>query len=151
MLNDEHNHMFAFRFKVILGGNMLSDTSFTQVSGIEKTIKKSEYQEGGENRFAHTLLEPKQHPNLVLIRGVGKMRSPLVKWCESVLEGDFSMPIEPKRLQVFALGNSGLPKAIWDFDNAFPVAWKIGQFNATKNELVLETVELSYNSFTRAL
>lgn len=118
---------------------------------METTMKKSVYKEGGENRFEHTLPEAKQHSNLVLSRGLTNLGSPLVRWCKTVLEGDFTTPIEPMQIMVFLLNSKSLPRAAWSFDNAFPVAWKLGQFNATKNEVALETIELSYNTVERML
>jgi phage tail-like protein len=46
---------------------------------------------------------------------------------------------------------SRLPAATWSVTNAFPVKWSVGSFDAMKNELAIESIELAYSSITRKL
>ena len=152
MITDQLTTPVGFQFKVMFSASKGAfDSSFQDVNGIDVSMKTTSYKEGGENRYAHKLPEAIDHPNLTLIRGITLRTSPLVKWCKSVLEGDFSMPIQTMPMQVFLLNEKGMPSRIWSFSNAFPVAWKMAAFNATKNEVALETIELSYNTVTREL
>ena len=41
------------------------------------------------------------------------------------------------------------PLEAWNFVKAYPVKWSISNFNAQGNELVVETIELAYQYFTR--
>lgn len=152
MPNDVDEQAVAFRYKVVFSSSASKqDNSFFKVSGGGMSRKVKEYQEGGENRFKHKLLEVAEHKNLVLIRGIAKLDSPLVEWCKSVLEVDFSKPIEPKSLQLLGLNNDGSIQSIWSYENALPVSWSISNFDASKNELALETIELAYNNGKRML
>ena len=100
--------------------------------------------EGGENRFVYQLPKAVKHPRLVLKRGVAPFNSRLVTWCRNVLEGGLSQPLVPKLVHVALLDESGQPLRLWSFENAYPVKWDVEPFNATKNEVALEKVELSY-------
>lgn len=140
----------AFYFTVLLEGSYI-DTSFQEVTGIGPEIETEDVVEGGENRFVHQLPKAVKHPKLVLKRGIAKMNSPLVKWCISILESDFSAPIKPKELDVMLLNEYGDPLRVWYFANAYPVHWEVDSFNSTKNEVAIETIELKYNYSNRIL
>ncbi len=137
----------VFYFSVDLGNAI--DTSFQEVTGIGPEMETEDLVEGGENRYVHLLPTSVKHPKLVLKRGLAKMDSPLIEWCKSVLEGGLSSPIEPKLLQVSLLGEEGDPIRVWSFAGAFPVHWEVDSFDSTKNEVAIETIEMSYNYSTR--
>ena len=135
----------GFYFKVSFSSTVGSqDTSFKSVSGLNQKLETEEVLEGGENRYVHKLPTKVSHPNLVLKRGIGKLSSPLIKWCQSVFEKDFATSIVPMPLLVHLLNEKGMPVRSWNVMNAFPVSWEVDEFDAMKNEVVLETIELSY-------
>jgi len=140
----------AFHFKVVFAGS-LQDTSFQEVSGIGSKMETEPYQEGGENRFAHQLPKGATHGNLVLKRGVAGISSPLVRWCRDVLEGGLASSVATKTLLVSLLNESRLPVRGWSFARAFPVKWEVEAFNSTKNQVAIETIELSYSVSNRVL
>ena len=35
----------------------------------------------------------------------------------------------------------------WQLSHVWPVSWKIGELNAERGEILLETLELNYNRF----
>lgn len=142
----------AFHFKVAFAAMAgMSDTSFQDVSGIKATIETETYRELGENGFVYQFPKPPTYPNLVLKRGIASIGSPLVKWCKSIFEGDFSKPIKTMEMTVYLMGENKQPKRAWGFTDAFPVSWDVANFNSTKNEVAIETIELRYNSLTRLL
>ncbi|MEJ2045211.1 MAG: phage tail protein [Reinekea sp.] len=140
----------GFYFKVTFSATLgLADTSFKSVSGLNKKLETEEFVEGGENRYVHKLPTKLTHPNLVLKRGIGKMTSPLVIWCRSVFESDLAVAIVPMPILIHLLDETGIPVRVWNVMNAFPVSWEIAEFDAQKNEVALETVELSYTYSNR--
>jgi phage tail-like protein len=142
----------AFYFKVVFAATADDfDTSFQDVSGIKATIETETYKELGENGFVYQLPRPPTYPNLVLKRGIASKDSPLVQWCKSVFEGDFSEPISTMGLMVYLMNEQNQARCAWDFTDAFPVSWEVDSFNSTKNEVAIETIELRYNSLTRVL
>ena len=139
----------AFYFKLVFAGAPDGDTSFQEVSGIGSEIDFQETVEGGENRFVHRLPKGVKHPLLSLKRGIADINSPLVKWCIAVLEGDFVKPIETQEVKVYLLDENHSPLRGWSFANAYPVKWEIDSLNSTKNEVAIETIDLSYNYSNR--
>ena len=135
----------AFQFAVTFGEREHDvDGAFQEVSGIGPEWQTEEVAEGGENRFAHQLPTRMKHPKLTLKRGVAPGDSRLVAWCRAVLEGGLVKPIYPKSLHVFLLDADNRPLRAWSFENAYPVHWEVEPFNAQKNEVAVEKIELAY-------
>ena len=142
----------AFYFRVAFSASLGTvDTSFQEVSGISSQIDTEDVVEGGENRFVHKLPKGVSHPNLVLKRGIADSDSPLVLWCRSVLEGDFIEPITTVSLMVNLMNENKVPIRSWSFVDAYPVKWEVDAFNSTKNDVAIETIELSYTYSNRVI
>ncbi|WP_296426442.1 phage tail protein [Yoonia sp.] len=141
----------AFHFNVVFLGMVppIPDMAFQEVSGLETELSTEPLQEGGENRFVHNLPKQVKHPNLKLKRAMTTMASGLVYWCKTTLEGGFAEPIKPRDMVVSLLNDWHLPVATWSITNAYPVKWTVGNFDAMKNELAVEMIELSYLSVER--
>ena len=135
----------AFQFKVTFGGAPQDvDASFQEVSGIGPEMETEPVAEGGENRFVHQLPKAMKHPRLNLKRGVGPFNSPLLAWCRKTLEAGLTQPIQPKLLNVMLLDAENNALHTWSFANAYPVHWEVEGFDATKNELAVERIEIAY-------
>lgn len=142
----------AFYFKVVFGTNSDGvDSSFQEVSGISSEMSTEDVSEGGENRFVHKLPTAIKQSNLELKRGIAPASSPLVSWCQEVMEGDFINKIVPKSINVYLLNENAEPIRGWSFANAFPIKWEVEAFNSTKNEVAIEKVVLSYTYAKRIL
>jgi len=137
----------GFQFTVqIAGSPEQDDATFQEVSGISPEIDAEIHREGGENRFVHALPKAATHPKLVLKRGIADQRSPLVRWCEAVLEAGLSGPIETKDLTLRLLDETGAPLRDWSFRAAYPVRWTVDSFQGDKARLAIETIELAYSA-----
>lgn len=99
----------------------------------------------------HKLPTGIKHNNLELKRGIAPMTSPLVIWCRSVMELDFVTQIKPQLICVYLMNEKSIPIRAWSFANAFPVKWEVESFNATKNEVAIEKIVLSYTFSNRIL
>lgn len=141
----------AFHFDVTFQGSDpdIPDTAFQEVSGLETELVTEPLQEGGENRFVHNLPKQVKHKNLTLKRALMTGDNGLVTWCKNTLEQGFGKPIKPQDLLISLRDAAGEPVASWSITNAFPVKWAAGNFDAMKNELAIETIELSYLSLER--
>lgn len=145
---------FYFTVTVLGSGTALAllsdvDASFQEVSGIQAEFGVEEVVEGGENRFVHRLPKPAQHPNLVLKRGVVTRDSFLAEWVGLTVGSGLSLPIVTQNLLVTLLTPEGAPSIVWGFSNAYPIKWDVGPFDSTRNEVLTETLEFSYNYFER--
>lgn len=152
-MTDDFSLPVAFHFSVVLGNSSAQDpdAAFQEVSGLESRMELETVVEGGENRFVHHLPKPVQQGTLMLKRGLTDRSSNLVTWCKNTLEGDFSTRIQPRDLVVSLLNEEAEPVASWSIGNAFPVKWSVAGFDAMKNEIALETVELAYLTLKRTI
>ncbi len=139
----------AFHFTVRFAGDQDVALACQEVSGLEMKADLDSVAEGGESCFVHQLPKPAKHSNLKLKRILTTSTSQIVTWCKSVLENDFSAPIQPKDMTVSLLGQDGDPLAQWLVSGAYPVKWSVGSFDAMQNQLAVESIELAYTQVTR--
>ena len=133
----------AFYFAVNFDKDFSNDTSFMEVRGIGTEMETVSYSELNENRFVYKLPTKAKNGNLVLKRGIAVIKSPLVVWCKKVLE-DYEIPITTRTIQVRLLDYDVQPVRQWNFYNAYPVKWSVGDFESKKNEIAIETIEFAY-------
>ena len=142
----------AFHFAVVFEGLWgTGDGAFQEASGIGPEMEVETYVEGGENRFVYSLPKGVKHPKLSLKRGVAAYDSVLVQWCRSVLEGGLSQPIVTRNLALYLRDAEAKPLRKWSFQNAFPSRWNVDAFQADKNSVAIETIELTYATSRRML
>jgi phage tail-like protein len=125
------------------------DAAFQEVSGIRAEFDVEEVVEGGENRFAYRLPRRSKYPNLVLKRGIAVKDSYLTDWVTKTLGSNLSIPIVTHNLQVTLQNQAGAAIISWTFNNTYPVRWEIAALNSQDNKVLIETLELAYNSFSR--
>jgi len=121
------------------------ETRFQEVGGLSKSIDIEEFKEGGENRFAHRLPSPAKYGNVILKRGL-LTKSSLIKWCFDAID-NFSF--KPADVTITLLNEEHKPLSVWNIAKAFPVKWSTSDFKAQENSIVIETLELSYQYFTK--
>lgn len=121
-----------------------ADTRFQEVTGLSVSVTTENYKEGGENRFIHKLPQRTSYENLVLKRGVTR-GSKITEWCKNAIE---NLHFEPKNLLVILLNEEHQELCSWNVVNAYPVDWSFSGLNAEQSELLIETLELSYQYFT---
>jgi len=134
----------GFRFGVFFfaGGAIPNplDIRFQKVSGLSADVRTRSYEEGGQNLFTHKLPERIEYGNLHLERGL-VVGSPLN------LEFNATMSLFeflPSNVLVTLFGEELVPIAAWMFIKAFPVKWSTSDLDATQKEVVIDTMELSY-------
>lgn len=137
----------AFHFKVEIEGITTGDqdVNFQEVLGLDATVGEMTHKEGGENRFVHRLPDRITYDKLTLKRGM-LVGSALIGWFKNAVE---SFKFDPKDVLVTLLNAEHEPLEAWSFVKAYPVKWSISGFNAQGNEVVVETIELSFQYFTR--
>lgn len=137
----------TFLFNISIDGMTTNDEcSFQEVSGLNVAINTEEVKEGGSNTFSHKLPANVRYNNLVVKRGLLKESSLILIWVKETLE---QFVFTPRNLLVKLLDHQGLALVTWRFQNAYPVAIKIGDFNALNNAYMIETIEFAYDSFVR--
>ena len=136
----------GFYFKVnVVGITGANEGSFQEVSGLNYKLNIKEVEEGGENRFVHRFPVPPKYENLVLKRGM-LVGSPLINWAKNAIE---QFTFKTATVVVNLMDETSAPIASWKFINAYPVALKISDFKAQENAIVVETLELCYDYFSK--
>ena len=138
----------GFHFRVHFSGinSTTTDAQFQEVGGLTAEVGVEELQVGGENRFSYRLPTRAKYANLILKRGMLK-NSGLIEWFRQAIE---RFEFKPADINVELLNEESNTLASWNFKQAYPVKWVISDFKALENALVVETIELSYQYFTRA-
>lgn len=136
----------GFHFKVEVSGLSSNgdDVRFTEVGGLSMEIGTEEVPEGGENRFAQKYPTRVKYPELVLKRGL-LTSSEILGWIEDCVE---NLEIEPKDVFVKLLNEEHEPLMTWHIVKAYPTKWSVSDLNSTNNAVVVETLQLAYQSFS---
>lgn len=137
------HQIVGFHFRVTFEG---VDVSFQSVSGLDVQIETESIKEGGENRFEHKVPVRRKYSTLTLKRGILKPSdSGLSSWLQKVFH---NMEVDPmETLNVVLLNEDHEPLMEWQLSHVWPISWKIGELNAEKGEVLIETMELNYNYF----
>ncbi len=122
------------------------DMRFQEVSGLSHEIGTEDVPEGGENQFTYRLPTKGKYTNLVLKRGV-MVNSGLVKWINNALD---LFKFKPVDITVNLLNEKGTPLVKWNFVKAYPVKWATSDLKAQENAILVETLELAYQSFSKS-
>lgn len=120
-----------------------NDFRFKEVNGLGVELETEKFKEGGNNRFSYNLPVRTKYDDLVLKRGLF-IGSGIIKWCRDALE-DFEF--SPVNLLISLLNAQHVPLYNWHVINAIPKSWKVSNFNAEENSLVVESITLSYQYF----
>ncbi len=136
----------GFHFKVEfldVGGLADKDVLFQEVSGLTAELEVESLKEGGENRFTHKLPTRATYQDVVLKRGL-LVSSDLVKWMTDAIE---NLDIQTTSVIITLLNEEHQPLQAYQLYNAYPKKWSISNLNAQESQLVVETLELTYQYF----
>ncbi len=139
----------SFRFRLLLNGSR-DDGSFQEISGLKVEWTTEDVAEGGQNRFVHRLPLRTKYGNALLKRGVVLKGSAMADWFAGGLSANFlSKPVEPRTATILLLDAAGGTLVEWTLVRAVPVSWEHSALSASENNLLIETLELSYDFFNR--
>jgi len=134
---------FHFRVEFNLGSRDF-DIRFQSVTGLDATLDTETVKEGGENRFEHVIPLRRKYGPLVLKRGLlTPSESRLTEWLKQAFDEEKITPIET--LNISLLNEEHDTLMFWVVNNVWPKSWKMGELNAEKGEVLIETLELNYN------
>ena len=134
---------FYFRVEFIREAEAL-DISFQSVTGLDATLETESVREGGENRFEHVIPVRRRYGPLVLKRGLlTPEESGISRWFKQVFDDQVVNPIPTVHIKL--LNEAHDTTMQWTINNVWPRSWKIGELNAERGEVLIETLELNYN------
>ena len=123
------------------------DVRFQSVTGLDGTIETETVKEGGENRFEHVIPTRRKFGPLILKRGLlGPTTSGITAWLKRTFDDNTpnSQYEVIKTVIIKLLGEDHQPLMSWTVSNVWPRSWKIGELNAERSEVLIETLELNY-------
>lgn len=139
---------FHFSVEFELSGVKKVDVRFQSVTGLDSSFDTETFKEGGENRFEHVVPTRRKYGPLVLKRGLlGPNTSKLSEWLKKTFDnerGDESFEVI-NTVTIKLLDEAHQPLMYWTVNNVWPRSLKIGELNAERGEVLIETLELNYN------
>lgn len=120
------------------------DIRFQSVAGLDSTLDTETVKEGGENRFEHVIPVRRKYGPLILKRGLlSPTESKLTEWLKNALDNEYVEPVDT--MNIFLLNEESQILMGWVANNVWPRSWKVGELNAERGEVLIETLELNYN------
>ena len=127
---------FLFGLKITDIGLDYNDGTafFKSVSGLKIETEAVDFQEGGVTMFTRKIIGPTKWGNIILKQGfTGDDK--LWKW-----------KMNPKRVNgtIVQLGAELKVKCKWEFTNGLCASWTGPEYDASKNELAIESIEIAH-------
>lgn len=128
-----------------------TESYFQSISGISATCGGEDVVDGGINNRQYKLPGPTTYSDLRLSRGIMKNSSELTKWCRTfLLQDNFYYGVERRTINVMLMDRSSNNILMtWSFFNCYPKKIEIGDFNADKTEIAVETLEVAFTNYYR--
>ena len=129
----------AFRFAVQIDG--ITEAVFTECTLPALEVEVHQQMEGGLNDSVHQIPGRVKAGKITLKRGV-TTSSELLKWYMDVAHSKITP--SQRKVSVVMYDSTSTELLRWNFENAFPSKWSGPAFSSDKNQVAIETLELSY-------
>jgi len=142
-VGDRKDPFRSYNFLVEIDG--IARAGFRECSGLDSTQDPVEYREGNEPPTARKLPGLVKHSNISLKRGVTD-DAQLWEWRKQAIDGK----VQRKNGSIILMDESGAEKVRWNFREGWPTKWTGPSFNATGNEVAIETLEIAHEGVLKA-
>lgn len=129
----------AFRFAIQIDG--ITEAVFTECTLPALEVEVHQQLEGGLNDAVHQIPGRVKAGKITLKRGV-TTSSELLKWYMDVAQSKITA--SQRKVSVVMYDSQSTELLRWNFENAFPSKWSGPAFSSEKNQVAIETLELSY-------
>jgi phage tail-like protein len=133
----------GYRFRIELDD--VERGGFQECSGLDFSQDPIEYREGPDPLYPRKLPGLTKYSNITLKWGITKDEE-LWDWRDRALKGT----IERKNGSIILVDDEGNDKTRWDFEAGWPAKWTGPTFNATANEVAVETLEIAVEVLKKA-
>ena len=133
----------GFKFRVVIDG--INKAGFREVSGLDASTDSVDYREGDGDSILK-LAGLKKFSNITLKRGITDDQD-IWKWRSMVMDG--KIKDARKNGQIILLDDEGKSAAEWTFTDGWPTKLTGPTFNATANEVALDTLEIAHEGLKR--
>jgi phage tail-like protein len=130
----------VYCFKVELP-DIKGEAFFKSVSGLKSETEVTDFKAGGVNDTTFRLVGAVKWPNLVFKRGFSASFD-IIQWREKWVEAGGAL--SRVNGKIFQLKSDLSVACKWEFKNGWPCKWELSEFDASKNELSIETLEIAH-------
>ena len=136
----------AFCFKVKID-KIGAELFFKSVGGLKVETEVVDYRAGGVNHATYKLVGSTKWSNIVLKRGFTTAETDLVDWRAKWVK------MEPGKLErsggtISQLNTKLEEVATWTWVDGWPCKFEVSELDASKNEIVIETLEIAHQGLT---
>ena len=137
--------VFCFKVVIQIGGNDRAEAYFKSVSGLKYETEVMDYKEGGLNVSTHRLFGSTKWPNLVLKKGfTGPPHTHLLAWRRAWLDDAPNSVLKRANGKIIQLSSDMKQMCAWKFIKGWPCKWEGPEYDASKDELAIETLEIAH-------
>ena len=133
----------VYKYKVEIDG--ITRGGFREASGLDSSQDPIEYREGTDPLHAKKLPGLNKSSNISLKWGITD-DAQLWEWRKKSIDGK----VERKNGSIVLYNDAGEEKIRWNFMEGWPTKWTGPSFNATGNEVAIETLEIAHEGLTKA-
>ncbi len=143
MASERKDPLAAFCFKVTLSlGDATADAFFKSVSGLRYQTEVIPVREGGANDTTFMLPGSTKWDPIILKQGFTGS-SKLLQWREEWISGSQYRRLGGTIQQLDLKQLTTMAK--WSFFAGWPSKWEMSEFDASKSELSIETLEITHH------
>lgn len=132
----------VYKYKVEIDG--ITRGGFREASGLDSSQDPIEYREGTDPLHAKKLPGLNKSSNISLKWGITD-DAQLWEWRKKSIDGK----VERKNGSIVLYNDAGEEKIRWNFMEGWPTKWTGPSFNATGNEVAIETLEIAHEGITK--
>ena len=140
---DRKDPLPTFCFRVTFDGTDMQ-AFFKSVSGLKFETESVPIREGGVNDTTFMLVGATKWSPVVLKNGFTS-GSKLLAWRQEWMRGNKMTRLSGTIIQ---MDTALKDKAVWRFNRAWPSKWELSELDAAKNELSIETLELTHEGLS---
>jgi phage tail-like protein len=140
-VGDRKDPLLSYNFLVEIDG--ITRAGFREASGLDSSQDPVEYREGTDAFTSRKLPGMVKYSNISLKWGMTDDLE-MLEWRQKTADGK----VERRNGSIVLLDGTGAEKVRWNFRDAWPTKWTGPSFNATGNEVAIETLELAHEGLT---
>jgi phage tail-like protein len=142
-VGDRKDPYRGYNFLVEIDG--VTRGGFRECSGLDTSQDPIDYREGTDSLTTRRLPGLVKYSNITLKWGITD-DSELWDWRQSAMDGK----VERKNGSIVLLDDTGAEALRWNFREGWPTKWTGPTFNATGNEVAIETLEIVHEGVSKA-
>jgi len=143
---DRKDPFRGYNFKVEIDG--ITRAGFRECSGLDATSDPIAYREGNEKVYTSRMLQGQVKYSPIVLKGGITDDHSLWDWRKKVIDGKGAG--ERKNGSIVLMDEGGEEKLRWNFVNGWPTKWSGPSFNATANEVAVESIEIVHEGVSKA-